>query len=131
MKNEETLRNKWSKIYSPNLENAISNMTKLMHLSKKINIIKSLGTSYIPNHPQQIGSQELDFEGLSLSSKHRHQDTQVQSSIVLEAPLMQLNNWAKRRISLPKLCKPGIWWNFKQKQKCITRPDGLYIVCVH
>lgn len=70
----------------------VHNMTMLMHLSKKIRVMKSSGANYIPNHQQQTGSQELDFEGLSLSSKHRHRDMQVQSSTALEAPSMQLNN---------------------------------------
>lgn len=47
---------------------------------------------YIPSLQQQKGSLRLDFEDLVLSSKHTHQDMQVQSSTILEAPLMQLNS---------------------------------------
>lgn len=50
----------------------------------------------LPNHPRQTGSLVLDFEGLFLSLRQRHPNMQVQSSTVLEAPLMQSNSWIQK-----------------------------------
>jgi len=77
----------------------------------------------LPNRLQQTGWQELDFAGLSFSSRHKYQDMQVQSSREIEVPLMQLNSW-KVQGSTIELCLKENVTLYRQKTK---RKESLSI----